>query len=111
MIAAIAPHIAEEIWQILGNRKGLMSATWPVYDRDVAAEETITLVVQVNGKVRSRLRLPANQAEDEVRRLALEDEKIQGFMDGMEVKRVVVVPNRLVNVVVVPRVAAELQQE
>ena len=111
LLNPFAPHVAEEIWQILGNRKGLMSATWPVYDRGVAAEETITLVVQVNGKVRSRLTLPANQAEDEVRRLALEDEKIQGLMDGMEVKRVVVVPNRLVNVVVVPRVAAELQQE
>ena len=88
-----------------------MSTTWPVYDREVAAEETITLVVQVNGKVRSRLTLPVNQAEDEVRRLALEDEKIQGLLDGMELKRVIVVPNRLVNVVAVPRAAAELHQE
>jgi len=111
LLSPFAPHIAEELWQILGNRKGLTSATWPVYDRAVAAEDTITLVVQVNGKVRSRLTLPANQTEDEVRRLALEDEKIQRLLDGMEVKRVVVVPNRLVNVVVVPRVAAELQQE
>ncbi|TDI34410.1 MAG: leucine--tRNA ligase [Acidobacteria bacterium] len=111
LLSPFAPHIAEELWQILGNRKGLTSATWPVYDRAVAAEDTITLVVQVNGKVRSRLTLPANQTEDEVRRLALEDEKIQGLLDGMEIKRVVVVPNRLVNVVVVPRVAAELQQE
>ena len=111
LLSPFAPHIAEELWQILGNRKGLTSATWPVYDRAVAAEDTITLVVQVNGKVRSRLTLPANQVEDEVRRLALEDEKIQGLLEGMEVKRVVVVPNRLVNVVVVPRVAAELKQE
>ena len=111
LLNPFAPHVAEELWQILGNRKGMMSATWPVYDRDVAAEETITLVVQVNGKVRSRLTLPANQADDEVRRLALEDEKIQGLVDGMEVKRVVVVPNRLVNVVVARRVTAELQQE
>ncbi len=110
LLNPFAPHVAEEIWQILGNRKGLMSATWPVYDRDVAAEETITLVVQVNGKVRSRLTLSANHEEDEVRRLALEDEKIQGLVNGMEVKRVVIVPNRLVNVVVVPR-AAELTQE
>jgi len=111
LLSPFAPHIAEELWQILGNRKGLTSATWPVYDRAVAAEDTITLVVQVNGKVRSRLTLPANQVEDEVRRLSLEDEKIQGLLEGMEVKRVVVVPNRLVNVVVVPRVAAELKQE
>ena len=111
LLNPFAPHVAEEIWQILGNRKGLMSATWPVYDRDVAAEETITLVVQVNGKVRSRLTLSANHEEDEVRRLALEDEKIQGLVNGMEVKRVVIVPNRLVNVVVVPRAAAELTQE
>jgi len=111
LLNPFAPHVTEELWQILGNRKSLVSTTWPVYDREVAAEETITLVVQVNGKVRSRLTLPANQADDEVRRLALEDEKIRGLLDGMELERVIVVPNRLVNVVAVPRVAAELHQE
>ena len=67
----------------------------------------MTLVVQVNGKVRSRLSLPANQEEDEVKRLALGDEKIKGLIDGKEVRRVVVVPNRLVNVVVVDSLAPE----
>ena len=111
LLNPFAPHVTEELWQVLGNRKSLVSTTWPVYDREVAAEETITLVVQVNGKVRSRLTLPVNQAEDEVRRLALEDEKIKGLLDGIALKRVIVVPNRLVNVVAVPRVAAELHQE
>ena len=100
LLNPFAPHIAEEMWQSLGNRKWLTATTWPGYEREIAAEDTVTLVVQVNGKVRSRLSLPANQEEDEVKRLALGDEKIKGLIDGKEVRRVVVVPNRLVNVVV-----------
>jgi leucyl-tRNA synthetase len=95
------------MWQRLGNKKGLTATEWPSYDREIATEDTVTLVVQVNGKVRSRLSLPANQEEDEVKRLALGDEKVKGFIDGKEVKRVIVVANRLVNVVVADAVAEE----
>ena len=107
LLNPFAPHIAEEMWQSLGNRKGLTATTWPGYDREIATEDTVTLVVQVNGKVRSRLSLPVNQEEDEVKRLALGDEKIKGLIDGKEVRRVVVVPNRLVNVVVFDALAQE----
>ena len=107
LLNPFAPHVAEEMWQSLGNKKGLTATPWPGYDPQIAAEDTVTLVVQVNGKVRSRLSLPTNQEEDEVKRLALEDEKIKGLIDGKEVQRVIVVPNRLVNVFVADAVTEE----
>jgi leucyl-tRNA synthetase len=100
LLNPFAPHIAEEMWQRLGNKKGLTQTTWPSYDREIATEDTVTLVVQVNGKVRSRLALPAGQDDEEVERLALADEKIRALIGGKEVKRVIVVPDRLVNIVV-----------
>ena len=107
LLSPFAPHIAEEMWQSLGNKKGLTVTPWPSYDREIAAEETVTLVVQVNGKVRSRISLAANQEDEEVRRLALGDERIQELIDGKDVRRVIVVPNRLVNVVVAEAAAQE----
>lgn len=100
LLSPFAPHIAEEMWQSLGNKKGLSTVVWPSYDAAIAAEETITLVVQVNGKLRSRLDVPADQPEEDIKRRALEDDKVRSFIDGREIRRVIVVPNRLVNVVV-----------
>jgi leucyl-tRNA synthetase len=73
---------------------------WPSYDPAIAVQETITLVLQVNGKVRSRIAIPADLQEEELRQLALEDEKVRSLTAGRTVERVVVVPKRLVNVVV-----------
>jgi leucyl-tRNA synthetase len=100
LLSPFAPHIAEEMWQLLGNRKGLSNVTWPKFDPDIAAEETITLVVQVNGKLRSRLSIPIDTEEETVKKRVLEDEKVRDLLAGKEIRRVVVVPNRLVNVVV-----------
>jgi leucyl-tRNA synthetase len=85
---------------MLGHRGGLSKAEWPSFDPAIAVAETITLVLQVNGKVRSRVAIPADLGEDELRRLALDDEKIRSLTSGRKVERVVVVPRRLVNVVV-----------
>ena len=103
LLNPFAPHIAEELWQSLGNRKGITTVSWPSYDAEIAAEDTITLVVQVNGKLRSRLQLPAGEDEEEVKRRALADEKVRSLVEGKDIRRVVVVPNRLVNVVVAER--------
>jgi leucyl-tRNA synthetase len=100
LLNPFAPHMAEELWQSLGNKKALTATPWPSFDLDIAADDTVTLVIQVNGKVRSRLTLSANQRDEEVKRLALADEKVRGFTDGRQVRRVIVVPNRLVNIVV-----------
>ena len=85
---------------MLGHDKGLAAVGWPSSDRAIAAEEIITLVVQVNGKLRGRLEVPADEDEEVVKRRALEDENVVRFIEGKEIQRVVVVPKRLVNVVV-----------
>jgi leucyl-tRNA synthetase len=100
LLSPFAPHMAEELWQSLGNRKGLTTVAWPGYDPAIAAEEMLTLVVQVNGKLRSRLEVPVDQPEEEIKRKVLEDDKVRSFIEGREIRRVIVVPNRLVNVVV-----------
>jgi leucyl-tRNA synthetase len=102
LLSPFAPHIAEELWARLGNDKELMAHSWPSFDPDVAAEERVTLVVQVNGKLRGRIEISADELEDDVKRKALDDENVRRFIDGKEVRRVVVVPRRVVNVVVAP---------
>jgi len=100
LISPFTPHAAEEMWEILGQRGGLNRVEWPSYDPAMAVQETVTLVLQVNGRVRSRIAIPADLEEGEVRRLALDDEKVRSLTSGRTVERVVVVPKRLVNVVV-----------
>jgi leucyl-tRNA synthetase len=102
LLSPFAPHIAEEMWEMLGHRKGLWQEPWPSYDPTIATEETVTLVLQINGKVRSRIDVPAEIAEEELRQRALEQDKMQSFLEGKTVERVIVVPRRLVNVVVRP---------
>lgn len=100
LISPFTPHAGEEMWEMLGHRGGLGRVEWPSYDPAIAVQETITLVLQVNGKVRSRIAIPADLQEEELRQLALEDEKVRSLTTGRTVERVVVVPKRLVNVVV-----------
>jgi leucyl-tRNA synthetase len=100
LISPFTPHVAEEMWEMLGHRGGLGRVEWPSYDPGIAVQETITLVLQVNGKVRSRIAIPADLEEEELRQLALDDEKVRSLTTGRTVERVVVVPKRLVNVVV-----------
>ncbi len=102
LLSPFAPHIAEEMWEMLGHRKGLWKEPWPSYDSEIATEETVTLVLQINGKVRSRIDVPAEIEEEELRQRALDEEKMQSFLEGKTVERVVIVPRRLVNVVVRP---------
>jgi leucyl-tRNA synthetase len=100
LLSPFAPHIAEEMWEMLGHRKGLWKEPWPSFDPTIATEETVTLVLQINGKVRSRIDVPAEIEEEELRQRALEEDKMQSFLEGKTVERVIVVPRRLVNVVV-----------
>jgi leucyl-tRNA synthetase len=99
LIQPYAPHLAEELWQRLG-RERLWAQPWPQADPALLAEETFELVVQVNGKVRDRLRVPAHLGEAELIELAKSSPKVQAHLDGREVRRAFVVPGRLVNLVV-----------
>ncbi|REJ32183.1 MAG: leucine--tRNA ligase, partial [Bacillota bacterium] len=94
-----APHLAEELWEQMGRTESVHLQLWPSYDPEIARDEVVTVVLQVNGKVRDRITVPAGTGEEELRRLALENERVRALLDGRQAARVVVIPDRLVNVV------------
>ncbi|RLC59434.1 MAG: hypothetical protein DRI80_12540 [Chloroflexota bacterium] len=100
LLAPCCPHIAEELWARTGRPYSIHLQPWPEYNPDLAAEEVITLVVQVNGRVRARLEVPADITEEAAREAALSDPNVQRHIAGKEVRKVIYVPGRLVNVVV-----------
>jgi leucyl-tRNA synthetase len=100
LLAPCCPHIAEELWARTGRTYSIHQQSWPEFDPSLAAEEVITLVVQINGKVRARLEVPADITEEAARAAALVDENIQRHLGGREPRQVIYVPGRLVNVVV-----------
>jgi leucyl-tRNA synthetase len=101
LVAPFAPHIAEELWERLGHAESVFDeAEWPPYDAAKAVADTVEFVVQVNGKVRARLPMRRGVTEAEAREAALGDAHVQSFIDGKQVRKVVFVPDRLVNLVV-----------
>ena len=100
MLAPFAPHTAEELWESLGHGDGLAAAVWPAFDAEVAKADEIVVPVQINGKVRTRLTVPADASEQELERRALEDPVAAGYITGKTVKKVVVARGRLVSIVV-----------
>jgi leucyl-tRNA synthetase len=99
LIQPYAPHVAEELWSRLGHER-LWEAPWPVADPQMLEVESIEVVVQVNGKIRDRLHVSPDLAEDELVALARESERVRAYIDGVEAARTVVVPGKLVNFVV-----------
>jgi len=100
MIAPFAPHMAEELWRrALGNETSVFRSTWPTWDEALARSDEVVLIVQVDGKVRDRITVPADAGEDACRELALASERVAASIDGREVDRVVVRPPKLVNIV------------
>jgi leucyl-tRNA synthetase len=99
LVAPLAPHLAEELWSCLGNAESLARASWPSADPSLLVDDSITLAVQVNGKRRDEIEVPADAAEDTVRALALASDRVQKHLEGREPRKVIVVPGRLVNIV------------
>ncbi len=103
MLAPFSPHVAEELWEALGHQGGLLAlgrAQWPQTDTELARSDELEIPIQVNGKLRSRVMASAQVSEDELRTAALSDEKVQAMIAGHQVVKVIVVPQRLVNVVI-----------
>lgn len=100
LMAPSTPHIAEELWSRRGNAYSIHDQEWPAFDPKLAAEEQITLIVQVNGKVRDRIEVPAEISEEQAIELALGSDVAQRFMEGKQPRDVIYVPGRLVNIVV-----------
>lgn len=100
LLSPMAPHMADELWNQLGHEGFILNLPWPDYDPEAAKAEEITIVVQINGKVRDKMTVPADTDAKGIEQLALESEKVKPLMDGKQVRNVVVVPGRLVNIVV-----------
>ncbi|WP_207694711.1 leucine-tRNA ligase [Enterococcus sp. DIV0212c] len=99
LLAPIAPHIGEELWSILGNEDSLTNAPWPTYDEAALIEDEVEVVFQVNGKVRAKLNIARGLSKEELEEKALATEEIQSFIEGKTVRKVIVVPDKLVNIV------------
>jgi leucyl-tRNA synthetase len=100
MMAPICPHIAEELWARTGHSYSIHNQPWPEVDKAATKEEEITLIVQVNGKLRDRLTVPVDISEEEAKTAALGSENVQAFIEGKEPRKIIYVPGRLVNIVV-----------
>ncbi len=100
LLAPFAPHIAEELWMQQGGSYSVHQEAWPVHDPSLTVEETVTLVVQVNGKVRDRLSVPADIGDEEAERMAMESNQVQRYLHGARPKKTIVIPGRLVNLVI-----------
>ena len=99
LLAPYAPHIAEELWERMGNTELIANESWPTYDEGLCVDEMITIPVQVNGKVRAQIEIAADADEEAVKQISLEHPRVKQHIDGRPVKRVIVIPKRLVNVV------------
>ncbi len=100
LLSPFAPHLAEELWERLGHKQTLAYEPWPNYDEALAKVDLVTIAIQVNGKLRATVEAEADVAKEKLLELALQNERVQEFLAGKKVKREVVVPNRLVNLVV-----------
>ncbi|MGD9015215.1 MAG: leucine--tRNA ligase [Candidatus Omnitrophota bacterium] len=100
LLSPFVPHIAEEMWEKLGNKESILKAGWLVYDPELIKEEIIVYVVQVNGKVRAKLKVARDIDEEKLKTAVLDEEKIRSWIAGKPIKKLIVVPNKLVNIVV-----------
>jgi leucyl-tRNA synthetase len=100
LVAPLAPHLAEELWKRLGHETSLAYEPWPAFDPSLCMDSVLEVVVQVNGKLRTRLNVPAGTGGDSLKELALQEAKVREALKGGVPKKVIVVPDKLVNVVV-----------
>ena len=100
LMSPIVPHLTEEMWESLGNSFSIHKQKWPKYDSDLATHDEITLVVQVNGKLRDRIQAPADLEEERAKEIALSSEKVGGYIEGKEINKIIYIEGRLINIVV-----------
>jgi leucyl-tRNA synthetase len=100
MLAPMTPHLAEELWEMLGHSEGLWTVSWPAFSEELAKEYEVEIPVQINGKVRGRLKVAARASQDEVLKLAQADAAIAGHLAGKQLIKVIYVGDKLLNLVV-----------
>lgn len=100
LVAPFAPHISEELWQLLGHETTVHSESWPQWNEAYLVSDTMTVIVQVNGKLRAKLEISPDTGKDEIQKLAIENENVQAFITDKQPKKVIYVPGKIVNIVV-----------
>ena len=100
LLAPIAPHMMEELWQKLGHNESLTYASWPTYQEQDLFEDNVDIILQVNGKLRNKVKVPLNTSKAELEKIALADTKLQKFINDKKVVKVIAIPNKIVNIVV-----------
>ncbi|MCD6115442.1 leucine--tRNA ligase [bacterium] len=100
LISPFAPHFGEEMWREIGNRDSIFLSEWPKWDENKIKEQNTTIVVQINGKLRTKFTMPVNSSDDVVRERALSDERVKNYTEGREIKKIIVVKNKLVSIAV-----------
>jgi leucyl-tRNA synthetase len=100
ILAPFAPYVSQEIWDELGKQSPVFRQPWPAFDPELAREDEAEIVVQVNGKVRSRVFAPFGTPKEEIEARALADDKLKPFVEGKQVVKIIAVPDKLVNIVV-----------
>ncbi|MBO4683704.1 MAG: class I tRNA ligase family protein, partial [Desulfovibrio sp.] len=99
MLSPVTPHLCEELWEDLGNDTPLAAAAWPAWDEAATQSDTLTIALQVNGKLRGTIEVPADMDKDALEAAARKDEAVLRHTNGMTIRRVIVIPKKLVNIV------------
>ncbi len=100
MLAPIVPHVAEELWQLLGHEGSISYEEWPAYDESKLVDDEVEVAVQVAGKVRAKIIVAKDASKEDIEKVALADDKVQEYMAGKTLVKVIVIPGKLVNIVV-----------
>jgi leucyl-tRNA synthetase len=100
LLSPIVPHFAEELWEALGNSSSILLAPWPPYLKEALEKDELLIVIQVNGKLRSKFSVATDADEETIKEIALADERVMKFIDGRAIKKVIYVKEKLVNIVV-----------
>ncbi len=100
ILSPFTPHICEEMWEHMGQAESLTTMSWPEYDEAALVKDEVEIVVQINGKVKEKLKVASNLDKESLEKIAMENEKVQALLEGRTVIKVVAVPNRLLNIVI-----------
>jgi len=100
LLAPFAPHMCEELWEIMGNEYSIFDKNWPEYDENKLVADTVVIAAQINGKVRDEISVPVDAGKEEIKEKALDSERVQKYIENKEIIKVIVVPGRIINFVV-----------
>ncbi len=100
MLSPVVPHVCQRLWENLGHKGDIVVASWPKVDESALVQDSLEMVIQVNGKLRSKLNVPLSASKDDIEKMALADARIQSYIEGKTIRKVIVVPKKLINIVV-----------